>query len=145
MFVIIHFMKKNTNSTVMQSYSLTIAKHTLSAVEMRIMAHILIKLKDEQINQYENNVINTDSLLSDYTTIKINSANVVVSDNHADVKRALSSLRKRDIETKGIVNGVSGVWIDGLISRGWYSDDIFEIFLGLQRNIRLIKILKKKL
>ncbi len=127
---------------VMQHYQITMAKHNLTAIELRIMALVLHELKNEQLNSYSDNVRDTKDLLDEYKQIRIRSANVVVCDNHQQVKRALSSLRKRDIETRGIVNGKKGWWIDGLISRGFYSEDGSDIIIEVSPSLlpRLIEV-----
>lgn len=132
--------------SAMQPYTVTMAKHQLSAIELRIMSLVLLKLKNEQYADLDakknGDVRDVSDLFDSYKQVRIKSANAVVCDNHKQVKSALSRLRKRDIETSSVIDGKKGVWIDGLISRGFYSEDGGEIIIEMSPSLfpRLIEV-----
>lgn len=117
-------MNKNfiaKNLSCLQPYKITMSQNSLSAVELRIMAICLFKLKDEQLRGFHQDVTLTRKLFEElnHKVIKIKNADLSISDNYLKTKAALERLRKRSIIIKDEL-GTRGM---GLIQNWWYSND----------------------
>lgn len=115
----------------MQNYRVTMSRHELTAIEMRIMALVVYKLKDAQLNGYNDEVRDTSDLFDEFSRITIKQADIVVSDNYQDVRKALKSLTKRDIELKKD----NGTYFFNLVREAYYSDDKSIIKIDVSPNI----------
>lgn len=124
-------ISKYANEVVLQQYKLTMARHELSAIEMRIMAMIILKIKDAQINGYSDEVCDTSDLFTQFNEVTIKNADISVGKNHAQVKKALKNLRSRDITLRTTVDGKSGELYTGLIEKAKYSDDASIIKINI--------------
>lgn len=112
-------ISKYANKIVLQQYSVTMARHELSAIEMRIMAMVVYKLKDKQLEGYDVDVVSTLDLFNKLTKITIKQADLCISDNYRQVVTALKKLRARDITIK-TNDALVGF---GLINKWRYTDD----------------------
>ena len=89
---------------VLQPYKITMSRHVLTAIEMRIFTTILFKLKNEQL----------ESSTSSHTKIEIDTTELVVNDNWEVVKNAVRKLRSRTIEFEvGNSYVITGIIADG--------------------------------
>lgn len=116
---------------IMQHYRVTMANHELSAVEMRIMATVILKLKDAQISGFGKEVKDVSDLFDKFNRVTIRNADLVVGDNYKEVRNALKSLTKRDIELKKD----GGTYFFNLIREAYYSDDRTTIDVDISPHI----------
>lgn len=122
---------KFTNEIVLQQYRVTMARHELSAIEMRIMAMVILKIKDAQLNGYNDEVRDTSDLFTKFNEVTIKNAEITVGSNHSQVKKALKDLRARDITLRTTVDGKPGELYTGLIEKAKYSDDASTIKINI--------------
>lgn len=104
---------------VLQPYKVTMSKHKLTVVEMRIMSLILLSLKGKQIEARNKNPEQIEEFVNSISTIEIKNAHAKVGENYSAVKKALKSLNSRQIE----MEKDSGVYIFSLIREAYYSND----------------------
>lgn len=136
---------KKKEVTIRQPYAITLAKHRLNTHEMRVMFRIIEALQPDI--QYNKDVRQVRETLfgNKIISIKTNLLLPEGSQNYSCVKRAINSLRKKDItiQKKG-EKGISEVYT-GMIVRGEYflNNELVEIevdrdllpsFLALAKN-----------
>lgn len=119
------------NKHIMQHFKVTMARHELSAIEMRIMAMVVLKLKDAQIQGYNKDVKDVSDLFDKFNRVTINNADIVVAANYSEVRKALKSLTKRDIELKKD----NGTYFFNLVREAYYSDDKTQIDIDVSPHI----------
>lgn len=122
---------KDGNRLVLQHYRVTMANHELSVVEMRVMAMVILKLKDAQLEGYSEEVKDVSDLFDKFNRVTIRNADLVVSDNYREVRKALKSLTKRDIELKKD----KGTYFFNLVREAYYSDDSTVIDVDISPHI----------
>ncbi len=107
------------------------ARHEFSAIEMRIMALIIYRFKEAQLEWYSKDF---EDLPDNFNQVTINQADIVVSDHHREVREALKSLTKRGIELKKD----KATYFFNLVREASYSDDGSTIEINVSPNITII-------
>ncbi len=121
-------ISKYEDTKIMQPYKVTMARHEFSAIEMRIMALVIYRFKEAQLEWYSKDF---EDLPDNFNKVTINQADIVVSDNHGDVREALESLTKRGIKLKKD----KATYFFNLVREASYSDDRSTIKINVSPNI----------
>lgn len=126
-------MDDRKQEIILQPYSVTVSQHSLTALEMRIIALVLLKLKNVQLEGWTDEVREGQDLFGNYHIVKINNADMVAGENYTQIRAALNRLRKRDITLRThLSNGKSGELYTSIVRSAKYSDDRTTIELDLE-------------
>lgn len=122
----------NPDPHALQPYCFTVAQHQLNAIETRIMALIMLELKEAQLENFETSAeedlekYGPDACLEKwdkYSVVELSKSVGTIGDNYTKVKNALKSLTSRPIT---LTSKKRKLTIGSAIVNWFIYDDNFE-------------------
>ncbi|MDE0092337.1 MAG: replication initiation protein, partial [Oligoflexia bacterium] len=123
------------NKVALQPYRITMSKHQLTAIELRLLNLCFFHLKEEHVQGFCNDVMNKKGLFDTHKIIKIKNADITVNSNYEHVRKALYKLTKRDIELDSVIDGKPSTLITNLIHYADYSKDKTTIEIEINKRL----------